>query len=59
MLEKMARQRLKLKTLNEVLGVVKALAGANTVGFTELPENVKLPMTTMEELDSVEASLND
>ncbi|XP_060588241.1 uncharacterized protein LOC132743705 isoform X1 [Ruditapes philippinarum] len=60
LLEKMTRQQTQiLDTVHQVFGVVSKLESQDGGGPTELPDDIHLPVTSIEELELVETGLQE
>ncbi|XP_060566305.1 uncharacterized protein LOC132725228 [Ruditapes philippinarum] len=60
LLEKMSRQQTQiLDTVHRVFGVVSKLESQDGGGPTELPDDIHLPVTSIEELELVETGLQE
>ncbi|XP_060600015.1 uncharacterized protein LOC132753549 [Ruditapes philippinarum] len=60
LMEAMSRRQVELlETMNQVLGIVSKMAKVEGVRSSEKPENLNLPASTSEELEALEAELEE
>ena len=60
LMEAMSRRQVQLlETMNQVLGIVSKMATVGGVRSTEKPENLNIPASSSEELEAIEAGLEE